>query len=327
MELSSSIQALASSNFNHLLNHFTNAGFAANASVPGILQLVHAAAALPRPRLLLSVGVHGDETAPIEIVAHALDALVAEPDALTVDLMLVVGNLEAIAQRKRFIDIDLNRLFRKNSTDLPSSRETARAAEIMHAAADFFVDAPAERWHLDLHTAIRASHYPAFAVVPAAVAGMRRNVLLDWLGRAGIGAAILSPTSAGTFSAYTAVEFGATSATVELGQVGELGTNNIGRFVAAYDALVGLMRTGKVSAGPAQPQLFRVTQELIKHSEAFRMAFGRDTPNFTPLQPGELIAQDGEVVYRVGTQTEYVVFPNPDVRIGLRAGVMVIRDS
>ena len=34
---------------------------------------------------------------------------------------------------------------------------------------------------------------------------------------------------------------------------------------------------------------------------------------------------DGETVYRVEHDEELVVFPNPDVRVGLRAGLMVTR--
>ena len=73
------------------------------------------------------------------------------------------------------------------------------------------------------------------------------------------------------------------------------------------------------------PHIFRVVQELVKRSDAFRMAFDSGTKNFTPMPPGALIAEDGDTVYRVGPETEYVVFPNPDVRVGLRAGLMVVR--
>jgi succinylglutamate desuccinylase len=52
---------------------------------------------------------------------------------------------------------------------------------------------------------------------------------------------------------------------------------------------------------------------------------GRDTANFTPLDNGEVIATDGDAVYAAEQHGEYIVFPKPDVRVGLRAGIVVKR--
>jgi succinylglutamate desuccinylase len=53
------------------------------------------------------------------------------------------------------------------------------------------------------------------------------------------------------------------------------------------------------------------------------MGFGKETQNFTALKRGDIIATDQETVYTVFHEEELVVFPNPDVRVGLRAGLMV----
>lgn len=320
------VRALAEADFSHVADAFANAGFQVRLPARGILQLASSIHMLRRPRLLLSVGVHGDETAPIEMLANLLDELAGDPHALAVDLMVVVGNLEAVAQGKRFLDVDLNRLFRSDRSGQQASREAARADAIMRSTASFFAGADAEKWHLDLHTAIRPSHYPTFAVVPAAISDVRRNALVGWLGRAGIGAVILNTIPSGTYSAYTAANFGAASSTVELGQVGALGSNDLGQFESARSALDSFMRSARVPIAGQEPEVFRVAQELVKRSEAFRMAFDGSIVNFTPMQPGSVIAEDGDTVYRVGTQTEYVVFPNPEVQVGTRAGLMVVRD-
>jgi succinylglutamate desuccinylase len=253
-----------------------------------------------------------------------LDDLARTPHALALDLMIAIGNPAAIAQGKRYLDADLNRMFCASRGDMQTAAEALRADELMRASATFFAAADADKWHLDLHTAIRPSHYPTFAVVPDATAGTRRQCLLGWLGSAGIGAAILNNRPAGTFSAYTAQTFGAAGATVELGQVGALGENDLGRFADMRDALDGFIRSGKAPAGEWMPKTFSVAQEVLKHSDEFRMTCDRSTWNFTPMQPGALIAEDGETAYRVGEATEYIVFPNPDVRAGLRAGLMVV---
>lgn len=319
------VRALAAGDLSEIAGPFSSAGFSADCPARGILQIRKPGAGQERPRLLLSVGIHGDETAPIEMLANSLHALASSPSSLAVDLMVVIGNLEAVAQGKRFIEADLNRMFRNGRGELQAAAEAQRADEIMAAADAFFGKGGAEKWHLDLHTAIRPSHYPTFAVVQEA--GTRKEELIAWLGQAGIGAAILSPPSSGTFSAYTATQFGATSATIELGQIGELGRNDLTELVPVQAALDGFLRSGSPVAGAARPHVFRVAQELVKHSDAFRMAFDNETKNFTPMAPGALIAEDGATVYRVGAQTEYVVFPNPDVRPGLRAGLMVVRSA
>jgi succinylglutamate desuccinylase len=338
--LSASVRSLAEADFTHVADHFANAGFAVRLPARGMMQLMAPGRFLRRPKLLVSVGVHGDETAPIEILAQILDALGRTPAALSVDLMVVIGNIAAIAAGKRFIDIDLNRLFRAdrsslgkvadetpvtNTTDASEAAETMRADAIMRTVGAFFAGQDAEKWHFDLHTAIRPSRYPAFAVVPDVIADTRKEAMLNWLGRADIGAVILNRSAAGTFSAWTADRCGAVSATVELGRVGALGANDLGQFEGARCALDQFLRTGRPPSDGSLPEVFRVRQELIKLTPQFRMAFGPETENFSALEPGALIAEDGDTIYRVGDQTEYVVFPNPDVRPGLRAGLMVVK--
>lgn len=328
--LPAAVRALANADFSALAEAFENAGFAVRLPAPGILQVCQSAA--PRQRLLLSVAIHGDETAPVELLARMLDALAAAPRTLGVDLMVVVGNIEALAAGKRFLDADLNRLFCDRRGDLSFAGEAGRADAIMDAARDFLMQGERPGWHIDLHTAIRPSHYPAFAVLPNAGGMANEQAVrewLEWMGQAGIGAAILNRKLVGAFSAWTAQQCAAQSITLELGKAGAFGTNHLDRFAATQAAIGALLHGCGLHPGgnPARvlPHVFEVTQELVKHSDAFQMTLAPDTPNFTPLQPGTVIAQDGEVIYRVGERTEHVVFPNPGVRTGLRAGLMVVR--
>jgi succinylglutamate desuccinylase len=259
------------------------------------------------------------------MVAYAVEALSRDPQSLAVDLMLCVGNIDAIAAGKRFIDADLNRMFRAQRGALAGTAEAARADAMIEATRAFFDGGGPERWHLDLHTAIRASHYPTFAVVPDLIAEDRKQALLGWLGEAAIGAVIMNPKSAGTYSYHTAEHHGAAGSTVELGRVGTLGQNDLSQFADVSVALNRLLRGQQPQAAQAAPHVFKVAQEVVKLSDDFRMTFGRETQNFTPLKRGEVIATDGETVYTVFHDEELVVFPNPDVRVGLRAGLMVVR--
>jgi succinylglutamate desuccinylase len=323
--LTPAVRQLAAADFSALVQRFGQAGFSVSLPAPGIvtIKLDHSAT---RASVLVSVGVHGDETGPIEMLAQLLDALSHQPSQLAVNLMVCVGNIDAIACGRRFIDADLNRMFRAQRGALAQAAEAARADAIVKATAGFFEGAGPMRWHLDLHTAIRPSVYPTFAVVPDLIAAEPKAALVGWLGQAAIGAIIMNPQSAGTYSYHTAEHHGAAGATVELGRVGALGQNDLSLFADAATALGALLRGTQVFAR-GQPHVFRVAQQIIKLSDDFSMAFGRDTHNFTALNPGAVIATDGATVYRVGPFEELVVFPNPEVRVGLRAGLMVVRVS
>jgi succinylglutamate desuccinylase len=200
-----------------------------------------------------------------------------------------------------------------------------RADALIAATCAFFEGAGPQRWHLDLHTAIRPSHYPMFAIVPEIIPDAPRKALIDWLGQAAIGAVIMNPKSVGTYSYYSAEHHGAAGSTVELGRVGTLGQNDLSQFADASAALDRLLRGLPGLPARAAPHVFATARQVIKLSDAFSMSVGRETWNFTPMKKGEVIATDGDTVYRVEHDEELVVFPNPDVRVGLRAGLMVTR--
>jgi succinylglutamate desuccinylase len=322
--LPESVRALAQADFGQVAGLFRDAGFIVGLPAKGVLTVKHAQADAARASVLLSVGVHGDETGPIEMVAHLVDALSRAPRELKVDLMLCVGSIDAIAVGKRFIDADLNRMFRLERGDLAGTFEAGRADTLIAATRAFFDGAGPRRWHLDLHTAIRASRYPKFAIVPELIEEGARNGLIEWLGQGGIEAVIMNPKSAGTYSYWTAEQHGAAASTVELGRIGTLGQNDLSQFAAMSAALHALLRGAPAPIGQA-PLVFNTAQSIMKLSDAFRMNFGRDTENFTPLKKGDVIATDGDTVYTVQHDEEFVVFPNPDVRVGLRAGIMVVR--
>ncbi len=318
------LASLVRGDFSELADRFAQAGFTVHLPEPGILHIHAAPESVPRRRLLLSVGIHGDETAPIEITAQLLAQLAADPQGLRVDLLLVVGNLAAIEQGKRYLEADLNRQFEPDHLPAADSAEARRADAIMRATRQFFSSPEGQRWHLDLHTAIRSSFYPSFAIVPVQVEGAARQQLLDWLAAAGTGAAVLSPNSSGTYSAYTAINFNAVSCTAELGRVAQLGENDLAPFAAAQAALLALLTGSSIVPG-TPPLLFAVAQELVKRSEGFKLAFAGNVGNFTAMPQGALIAQDGAQDHRVAAVTEYVLFPNAGVAIGQRAALMVVR--
>jgi succinylglutamate desuccinylase len=277
-------------------------------------------------RLLISTGIHGNETAPIEIVAQLVCQLLNGEFPLAPELLVVFGNMPAIEQGQRYFEVDLNRLFNGKYQNYPSCAETRRAAEIERCVEQFFVSQPplAQHFHFDMHTAIRGSVHPRFGILPQRFA-TGASEYLHWLRAMNLDAIVLNTVSSGTFSSFTSQHCNAISCTLELGQARPFGANDLRSFSAIEATLIALI-CGDTHAQLAMsdPAIYVVEKELTKLSDEYQfIAVADDVQNFTRYTKGTVIAVDGEVTYQVERDFEWIIFPNPLVRVGLRAGIML----
>ncbi|WP_179949283.1 MULTISPECIES: succinylglutamate desuccinylase [unclassified Burkholderia] len=299
----------------------------------GLLQLEPALAdgAGDAASVLVSAGVHGDETAPIELLSMLVRDLAAAALPLACRLLVVLGNVPAMRAGERYLDDDLNRLFSGRHTQVPASREAPRAVQLEAAAAAFFAAAPAggARWHIDMHTAIRASVFEQFALLPHTGAPPTR-AMIEWLGDARIAAVLLHTAKGNTYSHYTAEHCGTLACTLELGKVRPFGQNDLSRFAPADRALRKLVsgawggRPSRDVDHPPLPRVFTVIDQITKQSDALELFVAADVANFTAFARGTVLAQDGDYRYTVQHDEERIVFPNPTVKPGLRAGLLVV---
>jgi succinylglutamate desuccinylase len=279
-------------------------------------------------RILLSSGIHGNETAPIEVVNALLNDILQGRLSLTCHLMVLFGNPQAMRQGERYLDYDMNRLFDGAHLEHPGARDSQRAAALERLAAALFDGAPAgaRRLHLDLHTAIRGSVYPQFAIYPFLHQRAHKPELLAWLQDCEIDTVLLHSKPANTFSYFTSQGFGADSLTLELGRALPFGHNRLEDFAAIDRGLRQLVSTRQPEPRPLDLQrlrLFAAKYDLIKHSDAFVLHLDDAVENFTPLNDGMLIAEDGAKRYVAQGGEERILFPNPTVKNGLRAGIVV----
>jgi succinylglutamate desuccinylase len=280
--------------------------------------------------VLVSAGVHGDETAPIELLSFLVRDIAQGRAALDCRLLVILGNVDAMREACRYRDDDLNRLFSGQHAQVPQSREAPRAAALERAATQFFANAsqePGARWHVDMHTAIRASAFERFALLPHTGKPFSR-AMFEWLGKAHISAVLLHTARSNTYSHFTAQACGAEACTLELGKVRPFGQNDLTRFAGADAALRDLLAGTKSHNEPApMPRVFTVIDQLTKQSDAFELLVAADVPNFTPFVKNTVLARDGDYCYVVRHDEERIVFPNATVKPGLRAGLLVVETT
>ncbi|RLM21274.1 succinylglutamate desuccinylase [Brenneria alni] len=277
--------------------------------------------------VVLSAGIHGNETAPIELLDRLVNDLLAGRLALTVRLLLVLGNPAAMRAGKRYLHSDMNRMFGGRYAQFAPSGETARARELEQALTAFFAaDAPqsgVDRLHYDLHTAIRDSKMPRFGLLPYQTRSYG-GVMLACLTAANLDALVVHSEPGGTFSHFSSERLQADSCTLELGKARAFGCNDLHQF-SAIDCALRAQVSGTTLPARRGPPLawFRVAHSLIKHSEAFRLHLADDTANFTCFAKGTLLCEQPEERYRVEHEREWILFPNPEVAPGLRAGLVL----
>ncbi len=273
--------------------------------------------------LILSCGIHGNETAPIEILNDILRGIFNETIHPRRDLLFIFGHVKAMKEHRRFIDFNLNRLFNKNHLNYPHALESARAKELEEVVSKFLRGKEEKPWHLDLHTAIKPSHYTRFAVFPKQSNCIPTDHEIALLSGLGIDAVLLANGSANTFSSHTCENFDAFAYTLELGKVYPFGKNPHDKFKKAKQGLIQFIEGDEIlNRADSPPKQFQVEKELIKDHEGYQLFLDEEYANFTPLPKGYRLEKtiDHEHIL---TEEMAVVFPNNNVPVGERTGLLV----
>jgi len=281
--------------------------------------------------LVISSGIHGNETAPIEIVDQIVKDIWNDLLKVNVRLLLIIGNPPSMNIGERFLSQNLNRLFSgRYKESQTKDYESERAEVIEKAVSDFYNGdkmVASIRYHFDLHTAIRASKYEKFVLYPFLDGRPWDKEHISFFGGADITTVLLGNQPAGTFSYYTSNKFSALAATVELGSVKPFGDNDM----QEYSGIVKNMRciiqskpVRKIDFDNNIYKIFRVKQEIIKENNDYKLHLADDVKNFTSFKKGTVLASDNkDQRYVVENDGEAIVFPNNNVPVGQRVGVLL----
>lgn len=280
--------------------------------------------------VVISAGVHGNETAPIELLNQLVDDLLSGARPLTVRLLVLLGNPPSMRINQRYVEADMNRMFGGRHARYKPNDETRRAQELEQVMALFYRSASAagatQRFHYDLHTAIRGSQHVRFGLLPFQPR-QQGKVMLEWLDAAGLDALVHHRSPGGTFTHFSSEVFQADSCTLELGKASPFGSNDHAQFSGVRRALETLVSGETLPEREADSPLlhYRVVQDVIRSKEDFQLFVPGDALNFTAFKKGFVIAQESGKTYRVEAEEEVVLFPNPNVAMGLRAGLMLTK--
>ncbi|HSG53158.1 MAG TPA: succinylglutamate desuccinylase [Rheinheimera sp.] len=295
-------------------------------------------ASLTHKDIVLSCGVHGNETAPIEICAELVQDVILGKLPLQHRLLVLFGNPAAMNAGKREISENLNRLFSGHHSmgEGLVNAERLRAKALEDYVSRFYGEkrvtkmVPRNRYLYDLHTAIRGSRFEKFAVYPFLHGKPWQKAQFEFLRECDVTTVLLMQTPASTFSYYAANTHGADAFTIELGKVRPFGQNDMSRFAKARHTLRVLVSEAEVATQPfveTDFQLYQVYRAINKQTDAFVLNFADDVENFTSYPVGTVLATDGDIEYRVEQDGEALIFPNAKVAIGQRAMLMVVPTS
>jgi len=300
-------------------------GIALHWLAEGVLQLSPAQGEYRGRSLLLSAGIHGNETAPIELLDKLLKRILSGALKLRCRLLIVFGNPEAMRQGVRYIEQDVNRLFNGRHQS-SQGFEAKRAAQLEQWTEYFFRGANLKKsLHYDLHTAIRGSKIEQFALYPFAENRTHSQVELKRLKTAGISAVLLQNRPSTTFTAYTYQTLGVEAMTLELGKARPFGQNQGINLQQVQAVLEDLLEGGDNHAKNLDGlQIFAVSREIIKQSDNFRLHLADNIENFSLLAQGMRLAEDDKTHWQVDEANARIIFPNPKVQNGQRAGLIIV---
>lgn len=288
----------------------------------GVLEVIPSTLDENSKHIILSCGVHGNETAPMELVDKIISDIQSGFQPVTERLLFIIAHPESTNAHTRFLEMNLNRLF--DDKEYEPTKELAIAQNLKRIVADFYQDTPSDqRWHLDLHCAIRLSKHYTFVVSPKTRHPVRSKALMEFVASGHIDAVMFSNAPSSTFSWFSAENFAAQALTVELGRVARIGENDLDKLVAFDLAMRDLIASSEAEHLPRDPMMYRVSRTIVRLHDDFDFMFDDDVENFTSFKHGEVFGHDGDKPLMAKNEGEAVVFPNRHVAIGQRAALMV----
>ncbi len=265
-----------------------------------------------QPTLIVVGGIHGNEPAGVAASQRVAQALATRADDLRGEAVFVAGNLQALSQKRRFVDRDLNRAWTAARVAAllepdaglrrPSSAEDIEQRDLLVLLDALLAEAPGPVYCLDLHTTSGGggafttvadtlrNRALALEIPVPLVLGLEELVegtLHDYLGTRGC---ITLAFESGQHEEPRAVDRAEAGIWVVLGAIGVAPESTVAEVAQARSTLAQ-----EVSRLP------RVLEMRYRHAvdpdDAFEMRPGFS--NFQPVADGQVVADDRNGPIRV----------------------------
>lgn len=303
----------------------------------GVLQISPLATTQFDLAIVLSAGVHGNETAPIEMINELINEILIKKITLSRPVLFIFGNPPSMNINQRFVVENLNRLFCSSyleGVDIngdTTNIERQRAEKLEGYVAKFYQTYDTnEKCHYDLHTAIKDSVHEKFAVYPYIGNSPWKTKQFEVLRAMDVTTVMLMHKPATTFSYHSSSVHGADSFTIELGKVRGFGENDKSKFEKAKATLRNLMcgvDVDKAQFDEANFVMLKVHRSITKNYDDFALGFDDQLANFSEFNKGAILAKENGDDILAEIDGEAIVFPNAAVEIGQRAILTVVPTS
>jgi len=258
------------------------------------------------PTLIVTAGIHGNETAGVRAAERVLERIASEGTPIRGELVVLAGNVEAMRLGKRYQVKDLNRQWTPEKIARLSARsptqddaEDREQRELLARVERAIAEARGPVFALDLHTT-SAAGYP-FGIYDSAaqetfarafplttirgLAGALAGVLSSYLGTRAVTALAIE---GGQHDDPATVDHLEAAITIALAASGVVPRAQLPRWTGAHDHL-------ETARGDIPPAMEVVARYAIVPSDAFVMAPG--FANIARVKRGQLLAKDtnGEI--------------------------------
>ncbi|MFG1592112.1 succinylglutamate desuccinylase [Halobacteriovorax sp. CON-3] len=273
---------------------------------------------------IISCGIHGNETAPIEFTNETLEKIYRDELSINSPTLFIFGNPKAMNIGKRFSEYNLNRCFNGAYKDLAENYEVKRASVLEKQCYDFVAKYDGKQlFHFDLHCALKKSEMERFALVPKSADRQRDHHFNLALANMGVQASLFSHKESTVFSSFSFEKLNAYSATVELGKVYPFGQNPEGKFRAAQETIESLLSSRQLE-NKVLPKAFTIYASINKEYDDFSFTFEEEeSANFTLFKKGDHIFTQNNEKYLAAEDNLRMIFPNSKVILGQRALLLI----